>query len=107
MYGREKRVLLRHYLEQGLKKTELAQKLGLHRRTIYHWIETGQLDRELDDELVRYKPRPAVAKKLDPYCGIIQARLEEFPRLSAKRLLLPPVTRVPKYLSHISCAFRS
>ena len=28
MYGREKRVLLRHYLEQGLTKTELAQKLG-------------------------------------------------------------------------------
>jgi transposase len=86
MYGREKRVLLRHYLEQGLTKTELAQKLGLHRRTIYHWIETGQLDRELDDELVRYTPRPAVVKKIDPYCGIIQARLEEFPRLSAKRL---------------------
>jgi transposase len=86
MYGREKRVLLRHYLEQGLTKTELAQKLGLHRRTIYHWIETGQLDRELDDELVRYTARPAVAKKLDPYCGIIQSRLEEFPRLSAKRL---------------------
>jgi transposase len=86
MYGREKRVLLRHYLEQGLKKSELAEKLGIHRRTIYHWIETGQLDRELDDELVRYKPRPPVAKKLDPYCGIIQVRLEEFPRLSAKRL---------------------
>ena len=86
MYGREKRVLLRHYLEQGVTKTELAKKLGLHRRTIYHWIETGQLDRELDDELVRYTPRPAVAKKLDPYCGIIQSRLEEFPRLSAKRL---------------------
>jgi NAD(P)H-dependent FMN reductase/transposase-like protein len=79
-------VLLRHYLEQGLTKTELAQKLGLHRRTIYHWIQTGQLDQELDDELVRYTPRPAVAKKLDPYCGIIQSRLEEFPRLSAKRL---------------------
>jgi transposase len=86
MYGREKRVLLRHYLEQGLKKTELAQKLGINRRTIYHWIETGQLDRELDDDLVRYKPRPPVAKKLDPYCGIIHTRLEEFPRLSAKRL---------------------
>jgi hypothetical protein len=46
----------------------------------------GQLDRELVDELVRYTPRPAVVKKIDPYCGIIQARLEEFPRLSAKRL---------------------
>jgi transposase len=86
MYGREKRVLLRHYLEQGLKKSELAEKLGIHRRTIYHWIETGQLDRELDDELVHYKARPPVAKKVDPYRGIIQTRLEEFPRLSAKRL---------------------
>jgi transposase len=86
MYGREKRVLLRHYLEQGLTKTELAQKLGIHRRTIYHWIETGQLDRDLDDERVRYTARPPVPKKIDSYCGIIQARLEEFPRLSAKRL---------------------
>jgi transposase len=86
MYGREKRVLLRHYLEAGLTKSELAQKLGIHRRTIYHWIATGQLDRELDDERVRYRPRPPVPKKLDAYRGIIQARLEEFPRLSAKRL---------------------
>ena len=29
MYGREKRVLLREYLEQGLTKTALAVKLGL------------------------------------------------------------------------------
>ena len=28
MYGREKRVLLREYLEQGLTKTVLAVKLG-------------------------------------------------------------------------------
>ena len=46
MYGREKRVLLREYLEQGLTKTALAVKLGLSRRTIHHWIGTGQLDRE-------------------------------------------------------------
>ena len=41
MYGREKRVLLREYLEQGLTKMALAVKLGLSRRTIHHWIETG------------------------------------------------------------------
>ena len=34
----------------------------------------------------RYSPRPAVEHKLDPYKGIIEARLEEFSRLSAKRL---------------------
>lgn len=86
MYGREKRVLLRHYLMQGLTKTALAEKLGISRRTVYHWIETGQLDRDLDDEVVRYKKRPPVARKIDPYKGIIVSRLEEFPELSATRL---------------------
>lgn len=86
MYGREKRVLLRHYLEQGTKKAELAEKLGISRRTVYHWIATGQLDRDLDEEAVRYKPRPSVTKKVDPYRSIIETRLQEFPRLSAKRL---------------------
>lgn len=86
MYGREKRVLLREYLEQGLSKTELAEKLGIGRSTIYHWISTGQLDRELDDERVHYKPRPEVARKIDAYRGLIQTRLEEFPRLSSVRL---------------------
>ena len=43
MYTRETRVLLRHYLEQGVGKTELARRFGVSRRTVYHWIETGQL----------------------------------------------------------------
>jgi len=86
MYRREKRVLLRHYLAQGLKKTELAEKLGISRRTIHHWIATGQLDRELDEEAVRYTARPPVAKKLDRYRGIIEERLAQFPKLTATRL---------------------
>jgi transposase len=86
MYGREKRVLLREYLNHGWSKSALAQKLGISRRTIYHWIDTGQLDRDLDAEAVRYKSRPEVARKTDPYRGIIDARLEAFPRLSAVRL---------------------
>ena len=48
MIGREKRVLLRHYLEQGMNKAVIARDLGVSRRTVYHWIETGQLDWELD-----------------------------------------------------------
>ena len=48
MYAREQRVLLRHYLEQGLSKAEIARKLRVSRRTLYHWIESGQLDRELE-----------------------------------------------------------
>lgn len=86
MYGREKRVLLREYLAEGLSKTELAEKLGISRATIYHWIGTGQLDRDLDDERVRYKPRPPVERKIDPYRDVIQSRLEKFPKLSAVRL---------------------
>lgn len=86
MHRRETRVLLRHYLEQGVGKTELAKRFGISRRTVYHWIETGQLDRDLDGQAARYRPRPPVATRLDPYKGIIQARLEAFPLLSAQRL---------------------
>lgn len=86
MYGREQRVLLRHYLEQGLTKAELARTLGVSRRTVYHWIETGQLERELDNEPVRYAARPPVERKIDRYCRIILARLSEYPRLTATRL---------------------
>ena len=66
MYGRERRVLLRHYLEQGLSKAEIARTLEVCRRTVYHWIETGQLERELDNEPVRYRRGAPVARKIDP-----------------------------------------
>ncbi len=86
MYSRETRVLLRHYLEQGVGKAELARRFGVSRRTVYHWIETEQLDRDLDDEVVSYRPRPPIARKLDAYRGIIQERLQAFPRLTAERI---------------------
>jgi transposase len=86
MYSRETRVLLRHYLEQGVGKAELARRLGVSRRTVYHWIETEQLDRDLDDEAVSYKPRAPIIRKLDPYRGIIQERLQAYPRLTAERI---------------------
>jgi transposase len=86
MYGREQRVLLRHYLERGLSKAEVARELGVSRRTVYNWIATGELDRELDDAAVRYSPRPPVVRKLDSFRGIVEARLSEFPRLTATRL---------------------
>lgn len=86
MYGRERRVLLRHYLEQGLSKAELARTLGVSRRTLYYWIGSGELDRELDNAPVQYAARPPVARKIDRYREMIQARLAEYPRLSATRL---------------------
>jgi transposase len=86
MYGREQRVLLRHYLEQGLSKAELARMLGVSRRTVYHWIETGQLERDLDGQAVRYRSRPPLVRKIDRYREIIVARLAQYPKLSATRL---------------------
>ena len=86
MYGREQRVLLRHYLERGLSKAEVARELGVSRRTVYHWIESGQLDRDLDNAAMQYTPRPAVSSKLDAFRPVIAARLAEFPKLSATRL---------------------
>jgi transposase len=44
------------------------------------------LERELDNEAVRYRPRAAVARKIDPYREIILARLAAYPKLSATRL---------------------
>ncbi len=86
MIGREKRVLLRHYLEQGVPKAAIARHVGVSRETIYRWIATGQLDRDLDDEAVRYRPRAPAPSRLDPYKGIIDTRLADYPRLSAVRL---------------------
>jgi len=86
MYGREQRVLLRHYLKRGLSKAEVARELGISHRTVYHWIATGQLDRELDNAPARYAPRPLVARKIDGYRAIIDTRLAEYPRLTATRL---------------------
>ena len=86
MYGREQRVLLRHCLEQGIKKAELARRLGVSRRTLYYWVESGQLDRELDGQPVQYRPRPPVARKIDAYRPIIESRLAAYPKLSAVRL---------------------
>ena len=79
-------MLLKHYLDQGVSKAELSRRFGVNRRTIHYWIETGQLDREVSAGAGGYAPRPPVAHKLDPYKAIIDARLEAFPKLSAKRL---------------------
>jgi transposase len=87
MIGREKRMLLRHYLEQGVSKSGLARQLGISRDTIHRWIRAGDLDRDLDAGAVQYGPRPPVPTKLDPYKAIVRTRLEAYPELSAVRLL--------------------
>ena len=79
-------MLLKHYLDQGVSTAELSRRFGLSRATIHDRIKTGQLDRDLEPGARGYSPRPPVAQKPDPYKAIIDARLEAFPKLSAKRL---------------------
>lgn len=85
MYGWDKLVLLKHLLEQGLKKTDIADRLGVSRRLIYHLIETGQLDRDLS--VATPRSRAPKDTKLSAYHGIITERLRTYPELSAVRLL--------------------
>ena len=84
MYGWDSLVLLQHLLDDGLSKTAIAQRLGVSRRVIYHWLATGQLARDVDAPVPRqYAPRPT---QLDPFTAIITARLATYPELSAVRL---------------------
>ena len=53
MYGWEQRVLVQHYLEQGLTKTAIAERVGVSRRTLYHWLAMGQPDREVRRETLK------------------------------------------------------
>ncbi|MEO6055287.1 MAG: IS21 family transposase [Gemmatimonadales bacterium] len=84
MYGWDSLVLLQHLLDDGLSKTAIAQRLGVSRGVIYHWMKTGQLTRDVDTPVPRqYAPRPT---QLDPFTGIITTRLSTYPELSAVRL---------------------
>ena len=84
MYGWDTLVLLQHLLDEGLTKTAIAQRLGVSRGIVHHWIKTGQLTRDVDAAPVR-KAAPR-ATKLDNYHGIITERLTTYPELSAVRL---------------------
>lgn len=85
MYGWDTLVALKHYLESGLSKTAIARRLGVRRRAIYHWITTGQLDRELSGTSAARR-RAARGTKLERYQPLIQERLATYPALSAVRL---------------------
>jgi transposase len=87
MFGRETRMLLRHYLERGTSKSALARQLGVSRDTVHRRIRAGELDRDLDDTPVAYGPRRPIATKLDQYRPIVETRLAAYPELSAVRLL--------------------
>lgn len=80
------RIRLKYYLDQGVSKAELSRRFGIATRTIHYWIKTGQLDRDLAASKIWQAPWPRRAHKLDAYKRIIAERLNEFPKLSARRL---------------------
>lgn len=82
----EIRVLLRHLLDQGLPKAAIARQVGVNRRTINRWVAEGKLDRDLETREVPHPVRRSRPPKLEPYKGIIHARLEKYPELTAVRL---------------------
>ena len=86
MHGIEKRIQMRRYIENGVSKSATARALGISRRTIDAWIAAGELERDPDDRTLQYGPRPPRPSMLDPWKATIDARLGEFPQLSAARL---------------------
>ena len=81
MFDSDKRVLVRHYLDQGVAKAEIARRLKIGRRTVYNWIAGGKPGHEGCEG--KYGPRPS---KLDCFKEIIAVRLAVYPQLSAVRL---------------------
>lgn len=47
MIGGERCVLLKYYLEAGRPVTEISRELDVSRQTIYRWIRSGELGRDI------------------------------------------------------------
>ena len=78
MHGWETRMLLRHYLEEGVTKTELLRRFGVSRRTIHEWVETG-LGPGSCGRRDALQGEAAMGHKLDPYKGIIERNWRSSP----------------------------
>ena len=80
-------MLLRHYLEQGVPKAEIARRVGVSRRTVTTGSRpTSWTESSTPAAPARYGPRCPAPSKLDPYKAIIDERLATYPKLSATRL---------------------
>jgi transposase len=66
MIAQETRILIRHYVQNGETKSEVARRLGVCRQTVYNHLHRQE------------KPRGKRASKLDPYKDYIDSRLGDF-----------------------------
>jgi transposase len=81
MLSKEESIMMHHFLKEGLSKTDIAEKLGINRRTVHRYIKAGK-------DQPAYKPRSPTPSVLDPYRDYLTARLKAYPELSAARLLV-------------------
>ena len=86
MIGRETRMLLRHYLEQGLSKAAVARLAGRQLADGASLDRGGAAGPGVGRGAVRYGPRRTQSSELNPYKEIIETRLAGYPDLSAVRL---------------------
>ena len=76
VHGWRLHVEMKALLEAGLSKSAAAKRLGVNRRTVDRWRSAA----------ARRGSRTPRAQKLDPYKGIIRARLAAYPELTSQRL---------------------
>jgi transposase len=78
--SKERFIVIRHYLDEGLPKAAIARKLGINRRTVQRLAQSGKQEPS-------YGPRPARGSQLDPYTAYLRERLTLYPELTGVRLL--------------------
>jgi len=80
MLSKEVFIVVMHYLQEGLSKSETARRLGVNRSTIHRYLKSGK-------DGPRYEPRPPQQSVIDPFKDYMRGRLESYPELSATRLM--------------------
>lgn len=78
MLSKEDEIMLQHFLQQGLPKKAIADRLGINRKTVQRHAAKGA---------THGSNRAARKTIIDDYRDYIKGRLEIYPELSAIRLL--------------------
>jgi len=76
MIEQEEWVMIRNLYQQGVKKTEIGQMLGMDRKTVAKYVNRTSSP--------KYKTRPQKNSKLEPYYGYIKDKLDKYNLTSEK-----------------------
>ena len=88
MIDLEQRVLLKHYLEEGMPVAVLVLRLRIDRYTIQRWIAGVKTECDVDVADVRYPAWPERPGKLETCKPLIEERFAQDPELIAARLFV-------------------